>query len=120
MSQENSCIIWEHKAHSYFHKRLALLNFLIPTSPVPSIPFYFFKIHFNINIPYLSVFEEASLLQLFPLKKLCMHLSCHPHIPQPLPKRKETNGLEIHVEFMQPKLSAMFLTINIPFCFQNC
>jgi hypothetical protein len=43
-------LLWDPKVHYHFHRSIPLVPFLSHTTPVPSFPLYFLKIHSNIIV----------------------------------------------------------------------
>jgi hypothetical protein len=43
-------LLWDPKVHYHFHRSIPLVPVLSHTTPVPSFPVYFFKIHSNIIV----------------------------------------------------------------------
>jgi hypothetical protein len=56
-SQEISRILWNLKIHDCVHNSIPLAPNLSQINPVHSVPFYFFKTHFNIILQYTPWFS---------------------------------------------------------------
>jgi hypothetical protein len=62
-SHEFSSILWFPKVYYHVHMSLTLIDILMQKNPDDTFPFYFFKTHFNIILPFMpraQVFHKNS------------------------------------------------------------
>jgi len=81
-SQEILHLLWNLKFQYHVHKSLPLVQILSQMHPVHTFPYYFTKIHSNINLPSLPSSHKWSLPFRFSNQSTVYisHLSCNLHV----------------------------------------
>ena len=106
------------------HNHQPLVPILSQTNPIPTLPSYFFTVHFNISPVYVDVFQVASFLQGLPPKPCMLSLvSMWPICPAHLTllhlitvlifgdEKKWSSSL---CSFLQPPVTSSLLGPHIP------
>ena len=78
------CILWSPKVQYHLHNSPPFFLILNHTNPIHALPFYIFKIHFNIILLYSPSLSRGLRLQISPPNS-SMHLSFPHmyHMPRP-------------------------------------
>jgi len=82
-NHEVNYILWNSKLHYLAHKSTPTLHILSQMNKVQSLPFYFFRIHFNIILPSTPTSSKRLQPSGFPSKvcMYCLSIPCVPHVP---------------------------------------
>jgi hypothetical protein len=81
--KEMSSNLWNPKVHYHFHDSSPMAPILGQINTIYTLPSYFLKMHINIILSYVYIFQVTSFPQASPPKP-CMHLSTPLYMPHVL------------------------------------